>query len=193
MGLWSYRSRESPYDRLSYMRWYLCGTILVFKRDQYGFPHTPPHIQIIPRQHMKIFLFILGAGLLFSACSKDPEAAPADAKGAIAGDKAQVLEILMLADTKGTAAEAFMDAAQDSSLAAKMRLALGLTAEAPKAGSKSYTSKTRATSKDGLDKASDALDNANQKLEKTEKVVDKTGQVLDKAGEIKKKTGDIFK
>jgi hypothetical protein len=142
---------------------------------------------------MKIFLSILAVGLLFSACSKDPEAAPADAKGTIAGDKAQVVEVLMLADSKGTAGEAFMEAAQDSSLAAKMRIALGLTAEAPKSGAKSYSSKARATNKDGLDKASDALDNANAKLEKTEKVVDKTGQVIDKAAEIKKKTGGIFK
>jgi hypothetical protein len=141
---------------------------------------------------MKIFLFLLGAGLLFSACSKDPEVTP-DAKSTIAGDKAQVVEVLMLADSKGTAGEALMQAAQDSSLAAKMRLALGLTAEAPTTGTKSYGSRTGATSKDGLDKANDALDNANAKLEKTEKVVDKTGQVLDKAGEIKKKTGDIFK
>ena len=139
---------------------------------------------------MKIFLFLLGAGLLFSACSKD---ASPDAKGAIAGDKSQIVEILMLADTKGTAGEALMEAAQDSSLAAKMRIALGLTAEAPVGGTNSYGSKTGATNKDGLDKASDALDKANEKLEKTEKVVDKTGQVLDKAGEIKKKTGEIFK
>lgn len=139
---------------------------------------------------MKILVVILGASLLFSACSSDPEASP-DAKGTIAGDKAQIVEVLMLADSKGTAGEAFMEAAQDSSLAAKMRLALGITAEATKAGTSAARSRT--TSKDGLDKANDALDNANQKLEKTGQVVTKTGQVIDKAGEIKKKTGDIFK
>jgi hypothetical protein len=141
---------------------------------------------------MKILVVILGASLLFSACSSNPEATP-DAKGTIAGDKAQIVEVLMLADSKGTAGEAFMEAAQDSSLAAKMRLALGITAEAPSAAGKSTASRTRATSKDGLDKANDALDNANQKLEKTGQVVTKTGQVIDKAGEVKRKTGDIFK
>ena len=141
---------------------------------------------------MKILVVILGASLLFSACSSDPEATP-DAKGTIAGDKAQIVEVLMLADSKGTAGEAFIEAAQDSSLAAKMRFALGITAEATSTGGKSTTARTRVASKDGLDKANDALENANQKLEKTGQVVDKTGQVLDKAGEIKKKTGDIFK
>jgi len=141
---------------------------------------------------MKTFLVLLTGLLSFSACSSGSDTAP-DAKNAIAGDKAQVVEILKLSDSKGTVGEAFMEAAQDSSLNAKMRAALGLTAEAPATGSKSYGAKTRTASKDGLDKANDALDNANAKLEKTEKVVDKTGQVLDKAGEIKKKTGDIFK
>ncbi len=141
---------------------------------------------------MKILVLILGASLMFSACSKDPEAT-SDAKSTIAGDKAQIVEVLKIADTKGTAGEAFMEAAQDSSLAAKMRIALGITAEAPGGGGTSSSARAGAANKDGLDKANDALDNANEKLEKTEKVVDKTGQVLDKAGEIKKKTGDIFK
>jgi hypothetical protein len=140
---------------------------------------------------MKIFLSIVTAGLLFSACAGDNKT-ETDAKGIIASDKMEIVDVLKIADTKGTAGEAFMEAAKDSSLAAKMRAALNITAEAtgPKGSS---TRRAAGAKKDALDKAGDALDNANQKLEKTEKVVDKTGQVLDKAGEIKKKTGDIFK
>lgn len=138
---------------------------------------------------MKLFLSLFAASTLLISCSTDPDAA-SDAKGTIAGDKAQVVEVLKLADAKGTAGEAFIEAAQDSSLAAKMRAALGIDDESSAAKSSARRTTQR---KDALDKAGDALDKANEKLEKTEKVVDKSGQVLDKAGDIKRKTGEIFK
>jgi len=127
---------------------------------------------------MKNLLILTVASLFLVGCAeKTPETT--NAADMIAADKMKIVEVLKLADAKGTAGEAFMEAAKDSSLAAKMRIAVGtVTPEAAV-----HTTRSNATpaapKKDDLEKAAETLE--------------KTGKVVDQAGELKKKTEDAMK
>jgi hypothetical protein len=123
-------------------------------------------------------ILVLAAATLLIGCAKTPEMT--NEVDAIAADKMKIVEVLKLADVKGTAGEAFMEAAKDSSLAAKMRIAVGtVTPEA----AVHTTTRSNATpappKKDDLEKAAETLE--------------KTGKVVDKAGELKRKTEDAIK
>ena len=127
---------------------------------------------------MKNILLFAAATLFIGCANKTPEmTSEADA---IAADKMKIVEVLKLADTKGTAGEAFMEAAKDSSLAAKMRIAVGtVTPEAAVHTTTRSNGTPAPPKKDDLEKAAETLE--------------KTGKVVDQAGELKRKTEDAMK
>jgi hypothetical protein len=128
---------------------------------------------------MKNILLLAAATLLIGCSNKTPETTNA-ADEAIAADKMKIVELLKLADTKGTAGEAFMEAAKDSSLAAKMRIAVGTVTPEAAVHTTTRSSGTPAQpKKDDLEKAAETLE--------------KTGKVVDQAGELKRKTEDALK
>lgn len=130
---------------------------------------------------MKNILLLAAATLLIGCSNKTPETTNA-ADEAIAADKMKIVELLKLADTKGTAGEAFMEAAKDSSLAAKMRIAINDVTPVSAAQTHTQTSRNNQSAqpkKDDLEKAAETLE--------------KTGKVVDQAGELKRKTEDAIK
>lgn len=127
---------------------------------------------------MKNILLLAAATLLIGCSDKTPDTT--NAADAIATDKMKIVEVLKLADAKGTAGEAFMEAAKDSSLAAKMRIAINDVS--PVSAGQTQTSRNNqpaAPKKDDLEKAAETLD--------------KTGKVIDKAGEVRRKTEEMLK
>jgi hypothetical protein len=128
---------------------------------------------------MKNLLIITAASLLIIGCAeKTPDTT--NAADSIAADKMKIVEVLKLADAKGTAGEAFMEAAKDSSLAAKMRIAINDVT--PVSAAQTQTpryNQPAAPKKDDLEKAAETLE--------------KTGKVVDQAGELKRKTEDAMK
>lgn len=128
---------------------------------------------------MKNLLILSVASLFIIGCAeKTPDTT--NAADAIATDKMKIVEVLKLADAKGTAGEAFMEAAKDSSLAAKMRIAINDVT--PVSAVQSQTPRNNqpaARKKDDLEKAAETLE--------------KTGKVVDQAGELKRKTEDAMK
>ncbi|HEY6172110.1 MAG TPA: hypothetical protein VIX80_07630 [Candidatus Kapabacteria bacterium] len=128
---------------------------------------------------MKNLLLLTVASVLIIGCAeKTPDTT--NAAEMIATDKMKIVEVLMLADAKGTAGEAFIEAAKDPSLAAKMKIAVAeVTQQGATRSSGTNTKSATPPAKDDLEKAAETLE--------------KTGKVVDQAGELKRKTEDAMK
>ena len=114
-----------------------------------------------------------------------------DAVNKVASDKELLRQALVLADSKGTLESALTEAAQDSLVGIRMRVALILGNEAKQKTTappgKGHSGGEKKTSQNG-----NILDKTNAALDKTNQTVDKTVEATAKARAASQKTHDLL-